>query len=173
MLAGQGYAEVPVYKTLTVGVLATGSELLAPGEAWTPGKIYDANGVQNAARLRQLGFAVKRRHCSDDPEEIAREMRELLAECDAVITSGGVSVGQKDYLPAVLEQLNADILFAGVAQKPGSPMLAGKIDGKLVFCLSGNPLPPPLRWNNMPSRLFCGQRGAVRKAAFFPAPPAP
>ena len=99
VLAGQGYAEVPVYKTLTVGVLATGSELLAPGEAWTPGKIYDANGVQNAARLRQLGFAVKRRHCSDDPEEIAREMRELLAECDAVITSGGVSVGQKDYLP--------------------------------------------------------------------------
>ena len=139
VLAGQGYAEVPVYKTLTVGVLATGSELLAPGEAWTPGKIYDANGVQNAARLRQLGFAVNRRHCSDDPEEIAREMRELLAECDAVITSGGVSVGQKDYLPAVLEQLNADILFAGVAQKPGSPMLAGKIDGKLVFCLSGNP----------------------------------
>ena len=139
VLAGQGYAEVPVYKTLTVGVLATGSELLAPGEAWTPGKIYDANGVQNAARLRQLGLAVKRRHCSDDPEEIAREMRELLAECDAVITSGGVSVGQKDYLPAVLEQLNADILFAGVAQKPGSPMLAGKVDGKLVFCLSGNP----------------------------------
>ena len=66
-------------------------------------------------------------------------MRELLAECDAVITSGGVSVGQKDYLPAVLEQLNADILFAGVAQKPGSPMLAGKVGGKLVFCLSGNP----------------------------------
>ena len=66
-------------------------------------------------------------------------MQELLAECDAVITSGGVSVGQKDYLPAVLKQLNADILFAGVAQKPGSPMLAGKIDGKLVFCLSGNP----------------------------------
>lgn len=48
-------------------------------------------------------------------------MRELLAECDAVITSGGVSVGQKDYLPAVLEQLNADILFAGVAQKPRKP----------------------------------------------------
>ena len=139
VLAGQGYAEVPVYKTLTVGVLATGSELLAPGEAWTPGKIYDANGVQNAARLRQLGFAVNRRHCSDDPEEIAREMRELLAECDAVITSGGVSVGQKDYLPVVMEQLNADILFAGVAQKPGSPMLAGKVGGKLVFCLSGNP----------------------------------
>lgn len=66
-------------------------------------------------------------------------MKELLAECDAVITSGGVSVGQKDYLPAVLEALDADLLFAGVAQKPGSPMLAGTVGGKLVFCLSGNP----------------------------------
>ena len=54
-------------------------------------------------------------------------------------TSGGVSVGQKDYLPAVLEQLGAQMLFAGVAQKPGSPMLAAEIVGKLVFCLSGNP----------------------------------
>ncbi len=139
VLAGQGYAEVSVYRTLTVGVLATGSELLAPGEDWTPGKIYDANGIQNAARLRQLGFSVQRRHCSDDPEEIARQMQELLSSCDAVITSGGVSVGQKDYLPAVLEQLDAEMIFAGVAQKPGSPMLAGKIGGKLVFCLSGNP----------------------------------
>ena len=67
------------------------------------------------------------------------QLKELLAECDAVITSGGVSVGQKDYLPAVLEALDADLLFAGVAQKPGSPMLAGTVGGKLVFCLSGNP----------------------------------
>ena len=139
VLAGQGYAEVPVYRTLTVGILSTGSELLAPGEPWAPGKIYDANGIQNAARLGQLGFAVQRRHCSDDPEVIACQLRELLTGCDAVITSGGVSVGQKDYLPAVLEQLGAQMLFAGVAQKPGSPMLAAEIAGKLVFCLSGNP----------------------------------
>ena len=140
VLAGQGYAEVPVYRTLTVGILSTGSELLAPGEPWAPGKIYDANGIQNAARLGQLGFAVQRRHCSDDPEVITCQLRELLTGCDAVITSGGVSVGQKDYLPAVLEQLGAQMLFAGVAQKPGSPMLAAEIAGKLMFCLSGNPL---------------------------------
>ncbi|MFR8282388.1 MAG: hypothetical protein ACLU9R_00305 [Faecalibacterium sp.] len=57
VLAGQGYAEVPVYRTLTVGILSTGSELLAPSEPWAPGKIYDTNGIQNAARLGQLGFA--------------------------------------------------------------------------------------------------------------------
>lgn len=139
VLAGQGYAEVPVCRTFRVGVLATGSELLDPGEPWAPGKIYDANGIQNAARLGQMGFAVERRHCSDDPDQIARQMEEMLTRCDAVITSGGVSVGQKDYLPQVLETLHAEILFAGVAQKPGSPMLAARLEGKLVFCLSGNP----------------------------------
>ena len=139
VLAGQGYVNLPVYCTLTVGVLATGSELLPLGEAWAPGKIYDTNGIQNAARLRQLGFAVERQHCSDDPGLIARQMRDLLSRCDAVITSGGVSVGQKDYLPAVLDALHAKIIFAGVAQKPGSPMLAAQLENKLIFCLSGNP----------------------------------
>ena len=56
-----------------------------------------------------------------------------------MITSGGVSVGQKDYLPTVLEMLHAESVFAGVAQKPGSPMIAAQVREKLVFCLSGNP----------------------------------
>mgnify|MGYP003068598702 CR=1 FL=1 len=74
-----------------------------------------------------------------DATRIAAELEELLTGCDAVITSGGVSVGQKDYLPIVLEMLGARSIFAGVAQKPGSPMLAAEVEGKLVFCLSGNP----------------------------------
>ena len=139
VLAGQGYAEVAVCRPLTVGILSTGSELLEPGAPWAPGKIYDANGIQNAARLRQLGFAVERQQCSDDPEVITGKMQELLTRCDAVITSGGVSVGQKDYLPLVLEKLGAQLVVEGVAQKPGSPMLAATLGGKLVFCLSGNP----------------------------------
>ena len=139
VLAGQGYAEVTVCRPLTVGILSTGSELLEPGAPWAPGKIYDANGFQNAARLRQLGFAVERQQCSDSPEVITGKMQELLTCCDAVITSGGVSVGQKDYLPLVLEKLGAQLLVEGVAQKPGSPMLAATLNGKLVFCLSGNP----------------------------------
>ena len=139
VLAGQGIPDAEVFRPMTVGVLATGSELLEAGEAWAPGKIYDANGIQNAARLRQLGFAVERTHCSDDPEEIAARMQDLLTRCDAVITSGGVSVGQKDYLPTVLDMLHVEPVFAGVAQKPGSPMIAAQVGEKLVFCLSGNP----------------------------------
>ena len=135
LIADAGTVLTPAH----LGVLATGSELLAPGETLAPGKIYDANGIQNAARLRQMGFAVQRRHCSDDPTLIVAELEELLTGCDAVVTSGGVSVGQKDYLPVVLESLGAEPVFSGVAQKPGSPMLAAKVEGKLVFCLSGNP----------------------------------
>lgn len=173
VLAGQGYAEVAVCRPLTVGILSTGSELLEPGAPWAPGKIYDANGIQNAARLRQLGFAVERQQCSDDLEVITGKMQELLTRCDAVITSGGVSVGQKDYLPLVLEKLGAQLLVEGVAQKPGSPMLAATLGGKLVFCLSGNPLPPPLRWSSTPSLRCCAPPDGGRRAASPPAPSAP
>ena len=165
VLAGQGIPDAEVFRPLTVGVLATGSELLEAGEAWAPGKIYDANGLQNAARLRQLGFAVEHTHCSDDPEEIAARMKELLTRCDAVITSGGVSVGQKDYLPTVLEMLHAEPVFAGVAQKPGSPMIAAQVGEKLVFCLSGNPFAAAATLEQYAVPACCGPQGGGKKTA--------
>lgn len=139
VLAGQGYADIHVYQPLTVGILSTGSELLCGGEAWAEGKIYDSNSVQEAARLSRLGFKTVRRVCGDDPAVIRTQIEELLDHCDAVITNGGVSVGQKDYLPAVVEQMKLEVVFQGVAMKPGSPMLAAIAGDKPVLCLSGNP----------------------------------
>lgn len=139
VLGGQGIASVLVTCPPSVAVLSTGSELLPAGAAWQPGKIYDANGAQAVARLRQCGFAAVREICADEPETIAARLRALLRTHGAVITTGGVSVGQKDHLPAVVEMLGGQVLFHGVAQKPGSPMLAALIEGKLLFCLSGNP----------------------------------
>lgn len=139
VLAGQGYADIAVYKPLTVGILSTGSELLRGGQPWAEGKIYDANSVQEAARLAQLGFRTVRRVCGDDPAEIRAQIEQLLGCCDAVITNGGVSVGQKDYLPAVAEAMGLETVFCGVAMKPGSPMLAALAGQKPVLCLSGNP----------------------------------
>ena len=93
-----------------------------PARLWLPAKSYDANGIQNAARLRQMGFAVQRRHCSDDPALIVAELEELLTGCDAVVTSGGVSVGQKDYLPVVLESLGARAcLLRAWPRSPAAP----------------------------------------------------
>ena len=75
----------------------------------------------------------------DDTEKLAEEIRKQLTECDALITSGGVSVGVRDCMPYVAEALGADVLFHGINVKPGSPMLAMIVEGKPVFCLSGNP----------------------------------
>ncbi len=133
VLAGQGYAAVPVCKALTVGVLATGSELLAPGEVWTPGKIHDANGIQNAARLRQLGFGVRRRHCSDDPEEMRRPDAGAADRSGCcVITSGGVSVGE-GLSAHCAGSAGRGAFFCGGGPEARQPHDGGTVGGKLVF----------------------------------------
>ena len=140
VLAGQGMDTVEVFARPRVGVLSAGDELVLPGAPLTSGKIYNSNQFYLTARLEQLGMepAVSPVH-GDDPAALSAAVTALLADCDAVITTGGVSVGQKDYMPAVCQQLGAVRLFHGVAVKPGSPMLAMTVDGKPVVCLSGNP----------------------------------
>ena len=118
VLAGQGYAEVAVCRPLTVSILSTGSELLEPGAPWAPGKIYDANGIQNAARLRQLGFAVERQQCSDDPEVITGKMQELLTRCpflDGVVcVTDTVAFGAMHALKQAGRQIGRDVGLAGI-----------------------------------------------------------
>lgn len=139
VMAAQGFTEVLVMAPLKIGILITGSELIRQGEMLEPGKIYNSNGPMIAARLQEFGmdFAVKL--TGDDKEKITEALISLTESCAAVITTGGVSVGQKDYLPVVLETAGADILFHGIAAKPGSPMLGALLRKKLIFALSGNP----------------------------------
>lgn len=139
VLCAQGYAQVAVTPTVTIGVLATGSELLPMGAPWQAGKIYDANAAYLTARLAALGFAVKTEYVGDNPAEIEAKITEMGTICDAVLTTGGVSVGQKDYLPQVVDALGGEVLFHGLKLKPGSPMLAARWGEKLLLCLSGNP----------------------------------
>ena len=140
VLAGQGMETVEVFARPRIGLLSTGDELMLPGTSLTPGKIYNSNQFYLSARLEQLGMepVISPVH-GDDPEVLSAAVAELLGDCDAVVTTGGVSVGQKDYMPAVCRRLNAARLFHGVAVKPGSPMLAMTVRGKPVVCLSGNP----------------------------------
>lgn len=139
-LAGQGIPEVEVYRLPCVAVITTGDELSASGTPLAPGKIYDSNGPFLCARLTALHMeAFLCPIGADRPEELAELLRMQLQRCDAVITSGGVSVGQKDYMPQVAERLHAEILFHGVAARPGSPTMAMMVDGKPIVALSGNP----------------------------------
>lgn len=138
VLAGQGLFNIEVYQKPKVLVVSTGSELVKEGML-TPGKIYNSNGPMISMRLNELGFTSINRLCGDSIDEIISTIDEMIQSVDAVITTGGVSVGDKDYLPQVIEGLGAEQLFHGISMKPGSPMLAAKYNDKLIYALSGNP----------------------------------
>ena len=141
LLASAGVTEVPVRRRPRVGVLVTGDEVVFPGVSPLPaGKIYDANQTLLLARLAELGFpdAVGAR-VGDDPKAAAEAMERLLADCDLLVTTGGVSVGAKDVLHQALPLLGAEQVFWKVKLKPGSPALFSRYRGKPILSLSGNP----------------------------------
>ena len=140
VLAGQGYAEAEVYERPRIGILSTGNELIPAGWPFVPGKVYDSNGHYLASRVKQLGGrAVLGGRVDDDPEKLALAILDTLSACDMVITTGGVSAGVHDYIPAAGKMLGARELCRGVDMKPGSPAMALLKNDRLVLCLSGNP----------------------------------
>lgn len=140
VLASLGYADVVVLRRPKVGLLATGDELAPLGEPLAPGKIYNSNASLLAARLRELGCTtLLGQAAGDSDEEIMKGIRSLLPECDLVITTGGVSVGEKDRMNAVVGVLGAKRLFWRIQMKPGSPALGAELGTKKLLCLSGNP----------------------------------
>lgn len=140
VMASMGYHKVSVYKQPNIGIISTGDELLHPKEPLTKGKIYDANRYLIQARLKELGirplFSI---HCKDNVEEMVTLIKQKAKETQLIITTGGVSVGVKDIMHEVIEQLHAQKLFWKVDIKPGSPTLAAVYENTLLICLSGNP----------------------------------
>ena len=140
LLAGTGRDSVAVYQHPPVAVISTGDEVLEPGIPSAPGKIYDSNRYFLTARLTELGCPpVESLHCGDDAEALARQIRRLSRGCQLIVTTGGVSVGEKDILHQTLDLLGAKRLFWKVAVKPGSPTLAAVYENTLLICLSGTP----------------------------------
>ncbi len=140
LLATFGYAEVNVAKLPVVGILATGTELLRVDEELTPGKIRNSNGPMIAAQLSRMNIEHKSYGMLiDDLDACTETVVKALGETDVLITTGGVSVGDYDYLPAIYERLGAKVLFNKVAMRPGSVTTVAVLDGKLLFGLSGNP----------------------------------
>ena len=140
VLSSMGESRVEVYKLPPVSVIATGDEVMEPGEGLRPGKIYDSNLTYISLRLRELGIEPAfGRHAADDPELVAQIIRERSQKDSLIITTGGVSVGQKDIMHDVVKILGARQLFWKVKVKPGTPTLAFTYNNCLVICLSGNP----------------------------------
>ncbi|CAM3282792.1 gephyrin-like molybdotransferase Glp [Filibacter tadaridae] len=140
LLATFGYAEVIVAKKPIVGILSTGTELLDVQEELVPGKIRNSNGPMIAAQLARMGLDSKSYGMlADDLDACTATVKQALRETDVLITTGGVSVGDFDYLPAIYERLGADVLFNKVAMRPGSVTTVALADKQFLFGLSGNP----------------------------------
>ncbi|SDE70745.1 gephyrin-like molybdotransferase Glp [Sporomusa acidovorans] len=140
LLAGIGVAAVPVFSKAKVAILSTGDEVIDPSEKLRPGKIYNSNLHSLGACCSQLGAApVMMGVVPDEQAAIVEHISRALALSDLVITTGGVSVGDYDIVPAALKQIGAEIIFWKVDMKPGSPIIAAQYNNKLIIGLSGNP----------------------------------
>lgn len=141
VLAAIGCPEVSVRPRPRVAVITTGNELVDAGDRPGPGQIRDANIHSLCAQvLAAGGIPVPRPRVEDRRETVARVLREALEEADVVLTNGGISVGDFDYIKAVLEDHGAERVFWKVAQKPGSPLGLWVFQGKLIFGIPGNPV---------------------------------
>lgn len=141
LLASQGYAEITVYAALNIGILTTGDELVAPGQPRAEQQIYNANGPMLAAMAQAMGAKVTQvLHAEDTMESLQSAFSTLLAECDLVLTVGGVSVGEKDLVKPAIEQLGGTLDLWRVCMKPGKPVALASAAGKPIVCLPGNPV---------------------------------
>jgi molybdopterin molybdotransferase len=139
-LAAAGIAEVACSVRPRVAILATGSELRSPGETLEPGQIYESNRTMIAAALSGSGAEVEVLPVVADDAEAHRDAIARGLEADALVTSGGVSMGPHDLVRSVASELGVEEIFWGVAIKPGKPLAFGVRGETLVFGLPGNPV---------------------------------
>lgn len=141
VLAGLGVAEVLVYQIPTAAVISTGDELVEPGVKLVPGQVYNSNFYTIASRLKECGVnVVSNGILGDDKSIIESTITEVINKVDFIITTGGVSVGEKDLMMEIMDNLGAEKIFWRINLKPGSPVLFSVLADKPVISLSGNPL---------------------------------
>jgi molybdopterin molybdotransferase len=140
LLAGAGKTLVAVGRRPTVAILSTGDELIDAGETPSPGKIVNSNGPLLAALVTEAGAIPRSLGIVRDTREATIAAFERAAECDFVISSGGVSVGAYDFVKDALEALGAESKFWRVSMKPGKPVVLSRLRDRVVFGLPGNPV---------------------------------
>ena len=140
LVASLGINQVPVYRRLKVAYFSTGDEILSLGEPPREGAVYDRNRYTVFGMLTKLGCEViDLGVVRDEPALLEAAFAEAAGRCDAIITSGGVSVGEADFTKAMMKKLG-DVAFWKIAMRPGRPMAVGRIDNALLFGLPGNPV---------------------------------
>jgi molybdopterin molybdotransferase len=142
LAATQGYGELPVYRRPRVVILSTGTELVEPGEReLAPGEIFDSNSFAMLAQAREAGAQAWRvAAATDDAEALRAAVKDALENADVLVTSGGVSVGEKDLVKGIMLELGVEQVFWGIKLKPGKPVFYGRRDDARFFGLPGNPV---------------------------------
>lgn len=140
MLASFGKIFVSVFRRTRVAILATGDELVEPGELLGEDKIVNSNTLALATALREIGAEPTILGIARDTRESTREKMLEGLKADVLITSAGVSTGDRDFVRTVLDELGAETLFCKVGIKPGRPTTFAHLGQKPIFCLPGNPV---------------------------------
>lgn len=140
LLASLGFSRIKTFAAPVVAIISTGNELVEVGDTLTPGKIRNSNSYSLNALVLKYGGIPYRLGIAADQEEVIRGKMEEALRADLILTSGGVSVGDYDYVKMVAEKMGAESYFWGVAMKPGKPLTFATIKGKPFFGLPGNPV---------------------------------
>ena len=139
-LACLGIREIEVYKKPKAAILVTGNELVKPGKKLPKGKIYESNSVMLQTALQTIGIKkTKVYRVKDSLKATKKALKEILLKNDIVLISGGISVGDYDFVKEALLENGVEELFYKINQKPGKPMFFGSKNETLVFALPGNP----------------------------------
>ena len=151
LVATVGARQVKCYKQPRIALVSTGDELIEPGESLLPWQIYNSNSYALSAALTGLHLSpesITRYHCLDTEESVKATLSQALANSDVLITLGGVSVGDRDYVKSTLEQMHARTVFWKASIKPGKPIYFATMAGsKVIFGLPGNPVSALVTFN--------------------------
>ena len=140
LIASLGIGEVRVRRRLRVAFFSTGDELASIGTKLKEGEVYDSNRYTLHGMLERLGIEIfDLGVVRDDPSQLEKAFRKASASADAIITTGGVSVGEADFVRQLMAKLG-EVLFWKIAMRPGRPMAFGKVGGAYLFGLPGNPV---------------------------------
>lgn len=141
VLASVGCTRIDVYKKPLVGIISTGDEIVEPNQKPTPSQIRNSNGHQLIAQVSACGAEPRYYGIVKDDYQLTRDAIEKgINECDVLLLTGGVSMGDFDFVPKIMSDLGIDILFNKVAVQPGKPTTFGVKGNKVVFGLPGNPV---------------------------------
>jgi molybdopterin molybdotransferase len=140
MLASFGRTAASVYRKPVVAILATGDELVEPGGERLPGKIINSNSLSVAAQVVEAGGTPVLLGIARDDREVTRDMLQQGLQADAIITSGGVSVGDHDFVKEVIEEMGGELKFWKINMKPGKPLAFAVVADTPLFALPGNPV---------------------------------